>query len=211
MAPQSTKGLAMFKLDHLAIAATTLAEGVLWVETTLGVPLAPGGEHTLMSTHNRLLNLGDLYLEVIAINPAAPTPPHPRWFDLDNFTGRPRLTNWIIACDDLDAGLAQMPGGGNATDLARGDLRWRMAIPPDGRLPYGGAHPALLEWQGTARPAPRLPDQGVRLTALHLTTPNATALRTLLAPLVDPRVVINQGPPALRAEFSTPDGPRVLE
>jgi hypothetical protein len=201
----------MFKLDHLAVSATNLAEGALWLESTLGVPLAPGGEHPHMSTHNRLLNLGDLYLEVIAINPAAPTPPHPRWFDLDNYTGQPRLTNWIIACDDLDAGLAQLPGSGQATDLARGDLRWRMAIPADGRLPYGGAHPALLQWMGSAHPAHRLPDQAVRLTTLHITTPDAHALQTSLAGLTDPRLHIAHGPHALRAEFATPNGPRVLE
>ena len=59
-----------------------------------------------MATHNRLLGLGDLYLEVIAADPSAPRPAWPRWFDLDRFTGAPRLTNWICACDDLEAAVA---------------------------------------------------------------------------------------------------------
>ncbi|MFT7058852.1 MAG: hypothetical protein ACJASV_001357, partial [Pseudorhodobacter sp.] len=77
----------MLRLDHIAVAANTLAEGTAWVEAQLGVTLAPGGQHPLMATHNRLLGLADDYLEVITINPDAPAPPHPRWFDLDRFSG----------------------------------------------------------------------------------------------------------------------------
>jgi len=204
----------MLRLDHLAVSATSLAQGVDWVEQTLGVALAPGGVHALMSTHNRLLGLGDVYLEVITIDPAAPAPPHRRWFDLDNFEGTPRLTNWIVACDDLDAGLAVLPAGvGNPTDLARGDLRWRMAIPSDGRLPYGNAHPALIQWQGAVHPAQRLPDVGVRLELLEIATPDAEALNANLSGLfTDPHVRITEATEmAMRATFSTPHGRRVLE
>lgn len=202
----------MLRLDHLAIAAGNLAEGVDWVENALGIRLAAGGEHALMSTHNRLLGLGDVYLEVIAINPLAAKPPHPRWFNLDHFTGRPRLTNWIAACDDLDAGAAVLPGSGVATDLARGDFQWRMAIPADGRLPFGGAQPALIQWLGNAHPAQRLPDAGVRLDRFEVATPDHAALAPLLAGLTDPRVVIVPGATlAMRATFTTPSGKRVLE
>jgi len=204
----------MLRIDHLAIAAETLADGVAVVEVALGVALAPGGQHPLMGTHNRLLSLGDLYLEVIAIDQAVPAPNHPRWFDLDHFSGRPRLTNWIAACDDLDAALnALPPGHGTPLALARGDLRWRMAVPASGRLPFDDAFPALIEWQGAAHPASRLPDTGVRLLRLEVAHPNAAALRIALAPLLDDtRVVFTAGPAkAMRAEFSTPHGKRVLE
>ncbi|WP_050526093.1 VOC family protein [Pseudorhodobacter aquimaris] len=199
----------MLTFDHLVLSANTLAEGVDAVETALGVSLAAGGEHALMATHNRLMGLGDIYLEVIAVNPDAPHPPHPRWFDLDHFSGRPRLTNWVLACDDLDKALAGLPlGVGVPTDLARGDLRWLMAIPPDGQLPFKGAHPAVIQWQG-AHPAQRLPDSGVRLTRLEVITPDAAALDGVLD---DPRVAITQGPSvAMQALFSTPHGLRVLE
>lgn len=204
----------MLTLDHIAISAANLAEGVEWVENALGVSLAPGGAHALMSTHNRLLGLGDIYLEVITIDPAAPNPPHPRWFDLDNFTGGPRLTNWIVACDDLDITLAALPQDvGQPADLARGDLRWRMAIPADGCLPFGNAHPALIQWQGAAHPAQRLPDVGVRLDLLEIATPDADALTAALqGQFTDRRVRISQGPQnSMRATFTTPHGPRVLE
>ena len=60
--------MSVLRLDHLAVVAETLDEGVDWVETSLGLPMAGGGEHAAMGTHNRLLSLGDVYLEVIAVN-----------------------------------------------------------------------------------------------------------------------------------------------
>ena len=59
----------MLEFDHIAISATCLAEGVAAVEAALGVALSGGGAHPHMATHNRLLGLGDLYLEVIASDP----------------------------------------------------------------------------------------------------------------------------------------------
>lgn len=200
--------------DHLAVSAKTLAEGVATVEAALGVPLAGGGKHDHMSTHNRLLSLGDLYLEVIAVDPAAPNPAWPRWFDLDNFHGNPRLTNWIAACDDLAAAMAQAPQGiGIATQLQRGDYRWQMAIPADGKLPFDGGYPALIHWQGTLHPARALPESGVRLSRLEISHPEAAALKAALAPnFTDPRVVLMQGSQiSFAAEFATPHGPRILQ
>ena len=201
-------------LDHLAVAAETLEEGVAAVEAVLGVPLAPGGEHPLMGTHNRLLGLGDIYLEVIAANPAAARPDRPRWFDLDAFGGPPRLANWVAACDDLDAALAAGPAGaGTPVALARGEYRWRMAVPDDGRLPFDGAFPALIQWEGAAHPARALPDAGVRLVRLEIAHPEAPALRAALAGRIDdPRIAIAEGPAkAMRATFATPRGRRALE
>jgi hypothetical protein len=201
------------RLDHLAVSAMTLEEGVAHVEAALGVALAPGGQHPLMATHNRLLGLGDVYLEVIAADPAAPPPARPRWFDLDRFSGTPRLTNWIAACDDLEAELAQGPdGAGLPVALARGDLRWQMAVPATGRLPFDDAFPALIRWDGTLHPAGLLPDAGVRLLRLEIAHPQAADLRAALdGRLADPRVVIVAGPEkAMQASFATPGGTRVL-
>lgn len=203
----------MLVFDHIAVSAGSLAEGVAWVEERLGVTLAPGGQHPHMGTHNRLLNLGDLYLEVIAINPDAPCPAWPRWFDLDRFAGPPRLTNWIARCDNLDRELAASPPGtGTPVALSRGDLRWRMAVPADGILPFDGTFPALIQWQGSAHPAPRLPDCGLRLTRLTLIHPQADDLRAALTGrITDPRIAIESGPTTtMRADFDTPAGIRHL-
>jgi hypothetical protein len=207
--------VAMWKLDHLVVAAERLDEGAAAVEAALGVRLAQGGEHPLMGTHNRLLSLGEgLYLEVIAVNPSAPAPApeRPRWFDLDGYSGRPRLTNWVARCENLKQALAlSPPGAGEIHDLARGDYRWKMAIPADGRLPFGGAFPGLIEWQGP-HPAAQLPDAGCRLSRLVVIHPEAGALRSALGGrLDDPRLAVEDGPEAaLRAEIDTPEGRKVL-
>ena len=202
----------MLRLDHLAVASTRLEEGVAFVEGLLGVAMTGGGQHPAMGTHNRLLGLGDLYLEVIAIDPAAPPPGRARWFDLDRFTGRPRLTTWIVACDDMAAALAAGPAGwGAPMALTRGDYRWQMAVPGDGVLPFGGLFPALIRWEGALHPAPALPDTGLRLAELRISHPEAEALRASLAGLQDPRVVIVPGEPAMQARIETPGGPRLLE
>lgn len=199
--------------DHLVIAAATLDEGAAHVAEVLGTAPQPGGRHAAMGTENRLLGLGpDLYLEVIAIDPEAPTPDHPRWFDLDNFDGAPRLTNWVARCENLNAALqAAPPAAGRPLDFFRGDLAWRMAVPGDGRLPFDGCFPGLLEWRGDMASS-RLPDSGCRLRRLTVIHPQAAGLQAALDPLLqDPLVAVSDGPaPALRAEIDTPHGLRVL-
>lgn len=201
------------RLDHLAVAAASLTEGVAALETALGVPLADGGAHPLMGTHNRLLGMGDIYLEVIAIDPGAPPPGRARWFALDDFTGPPRLTNWIVACDDLETALHDAPEGhGRPVALSRGDLRWRMAVPDDGQLPHDQCTPALIQWESNAHPATRLPDSGLRLKHLQVTHPQAAAICKGLPGFGDPRVSLIPGPRGMRAVFTHPDGQeKVLE
>lgn len=201
--------------DHIAIAAESLDAGAAWLEGVLGVPLAPGGRHAYMGTHNRLLGLGaGFYLELIAIDPDAPKPPHPRWFGLDGFAGPPRLVSWVARTGNLDAALAAAPrGAGRPVDLERGDFRWRMGVAPTGHLPFDDCFPALIEWQGGLHPSGRLPDSGCRLVRLTLSHPEPAALSASLAGalgLDDPRVCASPGPPGLAAEIATPGGVRVI-
>ena len=206
----------MYKLslDHLAVVARSLDEGVTYVEAVLGAELSPGGEHSQMGTHNKLLSLGPYtYLEVIAIDPEAPKPRHRRWFNLDTYDGAPRLMNWICATDDLDAALeAAPPGSGRRMNLTRGDMAWSMAVPEFGRLPFDDAMPALIEWGDSPHPNKRLPDQGFRLTRLDVFHPEADALLHSFPALHSlPEVSVREGPEKrLIATISTPEGNRIL-
>lgn len=204
----------MLTFDHIAVSAEALAPGTLDVEAALGQPLLPGGKHPAMGTHNRLLSFGpDEYFEVIAIDRDAPGPSQPRWFDLDNFAGKTRVTNWICRCDDIEAAIAVAPDGiGVPWALERGELAWTMAVPRNGKLPFEGLFPALIEWHGTAHPAPLLRDTGVRLIELRLFLPDADALRAALSPLLrDARVIVLAAETArIEAVLSTPAGEVVL-
>lgn len=203
----------MLELDHLAVAAATLEEGREAVETALGVRLQPGGRHAHFGTHNMLLGLEDgLYLEVIAIDPAAPRPAYPRWFDLDRFSGWARPQVWICRTEDLAGCIARFPQAGTPVALERGDLRWQMAVPESGVLPYDNAFPAVMEWQCDGHPAARLAPSGCSLKRVVVRHPQAGALDAELMPVLrDERVVFEDGPEALRYEIETPFGLRALE
>lgn len=206
------RGAIMLTLDHLAVAATSLPEGRRAVEDALGVRLQSGGQHAHFGTHNLLLGLEDgLYLEVIAIDPGAAPPRQPRWFNLDRFQGAPRLGNWICRTDDLAGAQAALTGIGDAVTLERGDLRWRMAVPDDGLLPFDNCHPAVMQWDSALHPAGALTQVGVKLHHLIVSHPAADDLKASLSGhLSDPRVVFETGPAGLRAEFDTPNGRRSL-
>ncbi len=202
------------ELDHLAICAANLSDGVAYAEDCLGVALSPGGEHVQMGTHNQLLSLGpSTYLEVIAINPDAPPPARARWFELDRFCGPPRLTNWVARADDLAAAIVKAPAGsGDIVALKRGDLRWQMAVPKNGRLPFNGLFPGLISWGGPVHPATQLKDVGCRLLSLDLYHPDAETLRGYLEPMMgaDRPNLRHSTQARIEALVSTPTGERLI-
>ena len=204
----------MLVFDHLVVSATALDQGVAEVEAALGLRLQGGGQHVKMGTHNRLLHLGDIYLEVIARNPDLPRPDRPLWFDLDCFTGPARPTVWVTRTEDLEADLAASPPGiGTPIPMERNGFSWTVVVPDSGILPFDNSCPALIQWdEGSPHPVDRLIDIGVRLARLEVQTPHAAALAgALQGRFHDPRVVIVAGPEtAMRATFSTPHGLRVL-
>jgi hypothetical protein len=206
-------GGEMLELDHFAVAGETLDQAVAHVETALGVAMGPGGQHERYGTHNRLLGLDPaLYMEAIAIDPQAPAPPDARWFGLDDFTGPARLDKWICRVPDMDAALEALPMAGRKVALKRGDLRWTMAVPEDGRLPFDGMFPALIEWHTDNLPGQRLAAQGRSLHELVICHPRAAELQALLAPLLTAPLVRFEtaDAPGVQAHIETGSGPVVL-
>ncbi len=178
----------MIRFDHIAIGCTTLQAGADYVEKHTGLTVPVGGEHPNMGTHNLVIATGlDTFLEVIAINPAAPKPVHPRWFGLDDFSGAPRPLAWVCNSDDLDGDLeiARSLGIdlGQPTTQTRGDMTWRFAVRPDGKIPLDGVAPMLMQWpKMPLHPATKMADYGVR-SEVSIETPKATELTELLTAL----------------------------
>jgi hypothetical protein len=206
-------------LDHITVTAPTLAEGAAWVEGVLGVTPQPGGEHPRMGTHNLLMRLSpNTFLEIIAINPAAPAPGRPRWFDLDRLAPHtpPALSTWVVRCEDIHARAAAAPEPlGLIEPMSRGALQWFITIPPDGRVPLDGVAPALITWQTEGHPAARMPELGLSLLAWEIHHPEPARVHALLKALAlqTPVSVHATAPgarPHLRAHQQTPFGPRVL-
>ncbi len=173
-------------LDHLVVAARTLGEGLAWCEARFGLRPEAGGQHAFMGTHNRIFSIASAafpraYLEIIAIDPALPAPPRPRWFDLDDpalqraLAHGPQLVHWVARRTGIAAAHTALRAGGidcgDVLDAERatpnGLLRWRISVRADGRRPLAGAAPALIEW-GATHPTDALAASGVALQAMRI-------------------------------------------
>jgi hypothetical protein len=211
------------ELDHIVVGAAALDAGVAWVEGRLGVAPVPGGRHVAMGTHNALLRLGPrCYLEVIAIDPAADPPRRPRWFALDEadlqtrLAEAPAVITWVIRTPSLANACARVPDLGEILPMARGAFRWKIAVPDDGALPWGGVLPAAIQWDAgddgeVAHPCDVLPASGCELKSLRLSHP-AAVLGTagLMALFRELRIAgpvdLKPGPRALTPLIRTPRG-----
>ena len=208
------------KIDHFAIGAASLDQGLAALRDTLGVTVPPGGKHPAMSTHNRVMQTGrESFLELIAIDPEAPPPGRIRWFTLDDpatqarLAERPRALCWVVGTDDLDAVVSKSPVDlGEVLPLSRGDLSWRLTVPRDGSLPEGGLIPAFIEWSPGAHPSGGMQDLGVALKTVKLSHPEAGKLREVLRALqVDHLAELVEGPRGLSFTLETPLGEVTLD
>src|SRR6478735_10655604 len=124
-------------IDHLVIAVTDPDGAVTAFERAIGPAPTGGGRHDALGTFNRVVWLGETYIELISVfDPVLAE---------DSWVGRPALraleagggfATWAIATDDLDGDLAGLRAGGSSLGDARsgerrrGDgalVRWRLA------------------------------------------------------------------------------------
>jgi len=179
------------RIDHIAIGTASLEQGVTALKDILGHVLPAGGKHDQMGTHNCLTQAGNnRYIELIAIDPDAPDPGHPRWFTLDNpstqarLAERPRALSWVVHTSNLDEVIAHSPVDlGEVLDLTRGSRSWRLTVPRDGSLHESGLLPAFIEWPPGPHPSTGMQDQGIELQHIHLGHPDPDHLDSLLRAL----------------------------
>ena len=223
-------------IDHLVVAAASLAEGVQWCEKTLGITPGPGGEHPLMGTHNRLFSIASatfplVYLEIIAIHSGAPksnssrSASARRWFDLDDpeLQGQlgksgPRLVHFVARTAQAEAGVRALARLGldrgevlpASRPTAQGLLSWKITVRQDGQRLFYGALPTLIEW-GAVHPAQGMPASGVVLQSLAASHPRAEALRKAYEAIGLVDVEVTPGSPNLIATLQTPLGSVTLQ
>lgn len=199
----------MLELDHLVLTCLRLADGVQFIEERLGTRPIPGGKHPRMGTHNALLRIGDkAYLEVLAPDPGVPTPSRPRWFGLDLLdpNAPPRLATWVARTSELATSLFPVE------EMSRGELRWRLTVPPDGRILENGVVPYLIDWETSPHPVATLPASGCQLLSLELAHPKREVVADLRTHLGagSPHIQVRSGGPLISAMFSTPAGMAAL-
>jgi hypothetical protein len=143
-------------IDHLVIAVADPDEAVVAFERAVGRAPTGGGRHEALGTFNRIVWLGDPYLEFIGI--FDPSLAERSW------VGRPArraletdggFATWAIATDDIDGDIAALrPGGSSLGEPRPGErrrddgsvVRWRLAAPD---LLGPGEPPFLIEHDET--------------------------------------------------------------
>lgn len=212
----------MLTLDHLSIIAPSLQKGIDHVRQCLGIDIPYGRVHPDMGTHNHVLRLGeDVYLEVIAIDPDAAPPGHPRWFGLDDQDAVRAACNtglwlrgWVARTQHMDTVLAQHGQLlGCKTQLSAGAAApYFFAIPPGGALPLAGLAPCLIDRGQRPPPVASMPDLGARLHRFTIEHPEPGVVEALYDALgIENRPNVQKGVSfRYRAEIHTPGGLKAL-
>jgi hypothetical protein len=193
-------------IDHLVLAVDDPDAVAESFEADLGLATNGGGRHEALGTFNRLVWLGDSYLELIGV--------FDRSLAAESWIGRPALAalerggglaTWAIAVDDLDGQLRWVPPDAGLVGPLDGErrrpdgrvVRWRLAHPPaiSPTAPFLIEHDTTgAEWspaERAERAAQQHPIGGpVRLVSLDVETGGgpraAAALRSLAGATVAP-------------------------
>lgn len=214
MWPPLGGGATSSTVDHLVYGVRDLAASIDEWERATGVRPALGGRHPGFGTHNALVSLGDVYLELLAPDPEAA-----------EVTGlgtliaglaAPRLVTFAArtaAAAEVTSAAAELGLGVEARAGSRrtaaGELvEWRnVMVSGHG---FGTLVPFFIEWApGTPHPAATSPPGG-SLEALWATHPEAGDLASLYGDLGIAGVRAEPGPPALHARLATPAGELTL-
>jgi hypothetical protein len=173
-------------IDHLVIAVADPDDAATRLAADVGLEATGGGRHDALGTFNRLVWLGDTYLELIGV--------FNRELAERSWLGPPvlrklaeggGLATWAIATDALEADLAGLRETGSdlgdpvAGERLRADdavVRWRLAAPGllgQSEPPFLIEHdPASAEWAPADRAARRTQEHAiggpVRLEVLEL-------------------------------------------
>jgi len=205
-------------LDHILLGSADLDQGIVFVETQLGVRAACGGVHPGRGTQNALLSLGDRhYLEIIAPDPkqqGANVTPLLRADLIKNLKSlaTPRLVGWAAHPGNLATFAQKLRDAVVAFQGPTPGSRKR----PDGRLLQwqtlnlddddSGLLPFFIEWAaGSPHPATDAPS-GCSLVHFALAAPDVDALKKT-ATLLDLNVAIEKDErPQIRATLCGPNG-----
>ena len=222
-------------IDHVVLATEDPDEAAATLERRLGVAALGGGRHDALGTFNRLVWLGDSYVELVGV--FDPKLARRSWFGQPVLASLERgggLATWAIAVDDVDDTLRWGPPDGGLVGPLDGErrrpdgrvVRWRLAH-PDGlspSTPFVIEHDqTAAEWtpaERAARSSDRHPFGGrARLAAIEIDVPSPPAaagrVRTLLAatpePIAHRAVRLRFGPQEVRFVTNRPRAPASVE
>jgi len=222
-------------IDHVVLACAGPDATAAELENRLGLAATGGGRHEALGTWNRIVWLGDAYLELVGV--FDPELASRSWFGRPVLAALERgggLVTWAVALDVLDGTLRWAPPDAGLVGPLEGErrrpdervVRWRLAHPVD----LSPTAPLLIEhdreaaeWTDddrAARADEHHPIGGrVRLAGLEIVaaSPAAAAgrLRSLLAAAVEPAgraaIRVRFGAQEVRFVTSRPGSPAVVD
>jgi len=148
------------ELDHALIAVADLAAAAREIEACYGLVSIEGGRHPGWGTANRIVPLGDTYLELVALvdEAEAAESDFGRWVGAAGAgAGALRPLGWAVRTrrlDDVAGRLGLVAVDGSRAAPGGGVLRWRTA-----GIERAAAEPSLpflIEW-GAGTPFPGRP------------------------------------------------------
>jgi hypothetical protein len=115
------------RIDHVIYATDDLDAAAARIEAELGLPAVGGGRHEGLGTHNRIVPLGDGYLELLAVADAAEAARSAIGRAVQDriATVGDGLLGWVVAVEDVEP-HAERLGIGIST-IAREGLSARLA------------------------------------------------------------------------------------
>lgn len=211
-----TSTLAAVELDHVLIAVANLAAAARELEARHGLASIEGGRHPGYGTANRIVPLGDCYLELVTVadESEAARSPFGSWVArVQSERGRP--LGWAVrthGLDDIARGLELTIRAGSRTTRSGEVLRWRLA-----GLERAAAEPCFpffIEWaQGTPFPGRvpvRHPAGAARIAELRLAGDSGRIADWLGAQRLP--ITVRTGPPAVASiVLAGPAGEIVLD
>ena len=142
-----------YKIDHLVFGCNNLIEGTSYIEDLFKIKLSNIGYHKTFGTHNRVLKIGNIYLEVIALDPKSKVNKSNSFFDLNNHYVKenilkdPRLISFVISSDTC----MKSPFYLQPYYVERGLYKWNFYRPNSKKIDkkifsYPDAFPSVINW-----------------------------------------------------------------
>jgi hypothetical protein len=207
----------MLRLDHVVYAVPDLDYAAVRFREEFGLDSTEGGRHERWGTANRIVPLGDQYLELVAVVDV-PMAAETEFASgvLERAAGGGGWFTMAAVADDLDAVASRLGievGSGSRTRPDGQTVRWRMAGLDDPRREAW--MPFFLIWDisDELRPGRARAGHGVRATGLGRVEVGGDAerLRTWLGGDELP-IRVSDGEPGIhRVAISTADGELVIE
>lgn len=204
----------MYNIDHFMLAANNLDDLSDYFTDLTGIPVANGGDHPDLGTHNKLIAThSDIYLELIAPNPASETRTPLR--DVLEQMIQPHLHRFIVQGheDQFPAILKAYQDVGVAAEVkhlsrrtATGEtLRWQLLMPA-AKNDYGIFAPLFIDWGAATHPARTLPSAPCSVVACSAGHPEPEMIQALWDGIGFKMPLVCAADPNFTVTLDTPKG-----